>query len=415
MLLIGVDLVRRGHDVTLLTGREHHSAAQSAGLTVADLPIEAEIDAPQPSQARSYLPALLRRYLAGRRELRSVFITPLPHQYRAVQELSAAKPFDAILADIAFTGVLPMLLSQAARPPILVCGLGPLTLSSRDTPPFGMAWEPVPGKDYRQMTAVAHRVLLGGVQADFDRALRSTQTGPSPVFLADWARLADGLLQLSVPGFEYRRSDLPSNVTFVGPVLPDVDVRVDRPPWWSDLVEASVVVHVTQGTHDNVDLDHLIGPTLRGLDGRDDVLVIASTGGRQGESARIVAPRNARIADWIPYSELMPHVDVMITNGGYGGVHHALTHGVPLIVAGETSDKAEVAARVAHAGAGINLRTPTPTATEVAAAVDDVLGEARYRLAARRLSEEIAGSAALEAIAERLAGLPSVVATPASS
>ena len=35
----------------------------------------------------------------------------------------------------------------------------------------------------------------------------------------------------------------------------------------SDLEEARAVVHVTQGTHDNVDLDHLIGPTLRGLAG----------------------------------------------------------------------------------------------------------------------------------------------------
>lgn len=199
----------------------------------------------------------------------------------------------------------------------------------------------------------------------------------------------------------------------MGPVLPDVDVRVDRPSWWSDLEAARTVVHVTQGTHDNVDLDHLIGPSLRGLKGRDDVLVIASTGGRHDNSSRITVPRNARVTDWVSYSQLMPHVDVMITNGGYGGVHHALTHAVPLIVAGETSDKAEVAARVAHAGVGINLGTPTPTATQVAAAVDDVLGDPRYRNAARRLSEEIAGSTALQAIADRLAGLPSVV--PASS
>jgi UDP:flavonoid glycosyltransferase YjiC (YdhE family) len=47
----------------------------------------------------------------------------------------------------------------------------------------------------------------------------------------------------------------------------------------------------------------------------------------------------------------------MITNGGYGGVQHALRHGVPVIVAGETADKAEVAARVQYTGAGIDLGT----------------------------------------------------------
>ena len=39
----------------------------------------------------------------------------------------------------------------------------------------------------------------------------------------------------------------------------------------------------------------------------------------------------------------------MLTNGGYGGVQYALAHGVPLVVAGDTEDKPEVAARVEDA------------------------------------------------------------------
>ncbi|BDZ52945.1 hypothetical protein GCM10025870_33890 [Agromyces marinus] len=50
----------------------------------------------------------------------------------------------------------------------------------------------------------------------------------------------------------------------------------------------------------------------------------------------------------------------MITNGGWGGVLAALTHGVPLIVAGGDLDKPEIAARIDWAGAGIDLRTGTP-------------------------------------------------------
>ena len=29
---------------------------------------------------------------------------------------------------------------------------------------------------------------------------------------------------------------------------------------------------------------------------------------------------NARIARYVPYTELLPHTAVMVTNGGYGGV-----------------------------------------------------------------------------------------------
>ena len=47
--------------------------------------------------------------------------------------------------------------------------------------------------------------------------------------------------------------------------------------------------------------------------------------------------------------------------GGYGGVVQALRHGVPLVVAGRSEDKPEVAVRVAWSGAGLNLRTDRPT------------------------------------------------------
>ena len=82
---------------------------------------------------------------------------------------------------------------------------------------------------------------------------------------------------------------------------------------------------------------------------------------------------------------LLPSVDVMITNGGYGAVQRALMTGVPLIVAGNTEDKPEVAARVEWFGVGVNLRTGTPSAGEVRHAVRTVLNDASYRHAATGL------------------------------
>ncbi len=78
----------------------------------------------------------------------------------------------------------------------------------------------------------------------------------------------------------------------------------------------------------------------------------------------------------------------MVTNGGYGGVQIALSHGVPIVVAGTTEDKPEVAARVAWSGAGINLRTSTPSAESVRNAVLEVLSKPAYRLNAKRLAQE---------------------------
>ncbi len=43
------------------------------------------------------------------------------------------------------------------------------------------------------------------------------------------------------------------------------------------------------------------------------------------------------------------------------GVLQAMTNGVPMVLAGATEDKLEVAMRAEYAGIAVNLRTETPT------------------------------------------------------
>jgi UDP:flavonoid glycosyltransferase YjiC (YdhE family) len=403
MVDVGEGLQALGHDITVLTGVEFTDAVEGAGLRMVALPDTVRIDPPDSVNALlRRLPTQLRRFWLGRAELGAVFAEPLAAEAKTLRRELADRPVDAIVADVTFTGVVPLLLGDAPRPPVVVCGVGPLTISSADTPPFGMAWQPQAGVDYQPMTAVAHRVIMRSSQNRFNRALRQADCGKAPVFISDWPRLADGLLQLSVDEFEYPRSDLPATVEFVGPVLPAAAADFQPPDWWADVLAAKTVVHVTQGTFDNADLDQLLTPTLEALGDRDDLLVVATMGRRPGQRRHGRIPANARIADWIPYAALMPHVDVMITNGGYGGVQHALAHGVPLIVAGETSDKAEVGARVDFSGAGIDLGTAAPSPAAISAAVDRVREDGGYRAAAARLRSAIESSTPVDSIANAL-------------
>jgi hypothetical protein len=77
-------------------------------------------------------------------------------------------------------------------------------------------------------------------------------------------------------------------------------------------------------------------------------------------------PANARVAAYLPFSEVMEHVSVYVTNGGYGGVQYALSAGVPIVAAGTTEDKPAVGNRVADSGVGRNLRTATPSPQQCA-------------------------------------------------
>jgi UDP:flavonoid glycosyltransferase YjiC (YdhE family) len=403
MVRIGQHLAGRGHQVEILTGARFAGQVESAGLRFLALPPGGVID-DQPSAVlldRPPVPQVVRRWQRGRAEMRSLFIAPMAAQFRTLTAALAdaaapgAAQVDAILVDVGFTGVLPLLLAPAPRPPVIVCNMTPLMLSSTDTAPFGTARQPEAGVDYREMNWVVHHLLFGGVQAHASRVLRRLGGGSIPVFLPDWPRLADRMLQLSVPALEYPRTDLPDSVIFAGPVLPAPAPAATLPEWWPDLAAARAVVHVTQGTWDNADLDRLIGPAMRGL-AHDDVLVVVSTGGRPVGAVPGPVAANVRIAEFLPYDLLLPLVDVMVTNGGYSGVQHALSCGVPLIVAGDTADKAEVAARLSYNRCGIDLHSGRPAPGAVAAAVREILGDAEYRRQAGRLGRDIAATNSLD-------------------
>jgi UDP:flavonoid glycosyltransferase YjiC (YdhE family) len=114
----------------------------------------------------------------------------------------------------------------------------------------------------------------------------------------------------------------------------------------------------------------------------------------------VTLPPNAKAATFLPFDRLLPKVSVMVTNGGYGAVTHALSLGVPLVVAGDSEEKPEIAARVAWAGAGINLGTGRPSAAQIGEAVRTVLTKPHYRQCAQALRAEFARHNAREGIAE---------------
>ena len=110
----------------------------------------------------------------------------------------------------------------------------------------------------------------------------------------------------------------------------------------------------------------------------------------------------------MPYDHLLPAAQAMVTNGGFGAVHHALRHGLPLVVAGTTEDRLEVNARVRYTGVGVDLQQQRADPAQVRQAVRRVLDErAQFRRAASRMARSIAATdavASVLAIADELTG-----------
>lgn len=407
LLPIVRELVAAGHRVRFLTGQRYREAVRAAGATFLPLPAEADyddrdFDGAFPGRVGLTGPAAIRY------DMIHIFLAPMGAQAAAVDAALAAEPVDAVLSESMFAGMLPLLSRpRDARPAVVNLGMLPLGIPSRDTAPFGLGIPPLPGPVGRLRNAllsvVAEKIVFAPVQREASRRMLELTGSKAGTFFLHWPRTADALIQFTVPEFEYPRSDLPATVHFVGPVSRSAPNAGQLPSWWEELDGSRPVVHVTQGTVANQDFEELVLPTVRGL-ADQDVLVVVSTGGRD-VSLLGELPANVRAAEYLPYDELLPATDIMVTNGGYGGVHFALAHGVPLVVAGMTEDTAEVTARVAWSGAGVNLRTNKPTADQVGAAVHTVLRDPAYRDASTRIGIAIArspGAAGVLPVIERL-------------
>ena len=331
-------------------------------------------------------------------DIEHVFVRPSRAQYDAVMAAHRAECADAVITDPAFGGGAFVLgHARSERPAVVVAGVLPMSLASRDVAPYGMGLAPLRvgplNRARNRLLGTLAAKVLGRANAIADELFAAVHGRPIGYPVLDWPRHADALIQGTVAEFEYPRSDAPPTVHFAGPISASGSAA-PRPEWWADLDGTRPVVHVTQGTIANKDLTQLIGPALEAL-ASDDVLVVVTTGGRPLSDLPPL-PANARAAVYLNYDELLPLTDVFVTNGGYGGVQYALRYGVPLVVTGGKEDKPEVGARVAWSGVGRRLRPERPTPAALRRDVRRVLGDPSYRATSRAIAHRMAGAGGID-------------------
>ncbi|MGY8708658.1 glycosyltransferase [Bradyrhizobium sp. 18BD] len=395
MLAITQILVGEGHEVAFMTGTAFRARVEASGVKFFPLPEGADFD---PNDIFSLIPEL-KSIPPGLEWFRvaceRLFVDAVPAQHQGLLQVLRQFPADIIVGDDMLFGVLPMLLGpRSQRPPIALCGTSFLHWAREDGAPNFLGLPPAQSVEQRDQYAAMARDFDAAVDQPvslrLNRALKTLGVGPiaMPLFHSVVA-LADAYLQLSVPSFEFPR-EIPPTVHFVGtpPIIPN---QVPPPSWAEDLDGSRKVVLVTQGTVANHNFNLLVAPTLAALADEPDILVIATAGGRPVNAIPGKVPSNARIARYLPFEWLLPNVDVLVTNGGYGSVNQAMSFGIPLVTAGLTEDKADVNARVAWSGVGINLETNEPTPEALRNAVRAVLDQPRYQLRATQIADEFAG------------------------
>ncbi|KAM0206837.1 hypothetical protein ACHAQI_008063 [Fusarium lateritium] len=347
------------------------------------------------------------------------FIKVIPDQLTAVQKaISKVKEENPgrpviVLNESAFMGSLPLLRgARGAKPDgIIGIGINPISLTSVDTAPFGMGLLPPTSPEETtqySMMLQGLKALFNNAQTLFSDILKDLGGEADDTFFNDAPYLwPDRFLQMCSSSMMYSRSDAPKSVRFAGgmPKLPKTGPPAERPSWWSEVADnpsGKDIVFICQGTV-RMDYNDIVVPTMKALEDRPETLVIVALGQRGAVlDPSISVPENTRIADYLPFDDILPLSSVFVGNGGYGGVRASLAHGTPLVVAGDSEDKPEMCAIIEWAGVAVNLRTGNPTKEALRAGVDQVLSDAKYTEGARRIQADMDASDPVGAITDNI-------------
>ena len=384
-------LAQRGYDVTMIAGAEYVDTISKfpARPVVCDPVLE------ETMETRTKIPAGIERFTY---DMNFVGILPTKSRmgtlYSTLETMHEEDPESdiVIITETFFLGTHPMYLGAelpkgfTKRPRTINLHAMPYFIKSIDTGPVGMALLPDSTKEGRERMA---QLRLKALKEEWSRVIDTDEENMRSLGAVNyrrdvlwelWMTSHDITLQMCHPGLEFDRPDWHPKVHFIG-ALPRKPIKKDQvyPPFWNEVIGDKKIIVVTQGTV-ATDYSKLIIPTLQALAGRDDLVVIGLLGVKGASLPKDVdIPSNAYILDYFPYDTLLPHASVFIFNAGYGGFIHGVINGVPMVLAGDTEEKPEVAVRAEYSGLGVNLRTGTPTKEQVSEAVNKVLEDPSYK------------------------------------
>jgi UDP:flavonoid glycosyltransferase YjiC (YdhE family) len=406
-------LTQRGYEVHFIAGPESESAILNTGA--AFYPVQSTWTPERFTQMFS-IPEGPERFVFG---LKAHFIDGTPNATHALRDvLERIREKDptrdvVILQECVALGAWPFRLGAPLPsgytqfPRVITFSTAPLTVSSIDHAPFGPGVPPDASEQGRARNAAmyeAGKPLWADVAAYANEVFgglgaTAEMQGPLMDFIAS---ATDLWLQPCSASLEYPRSDLRRNIRFIG-----AHARKEGwddtvlPEWWEELLsareEGKKVIFVSQGTF-QLDYNMLLKPTIQALANRDDCFVIGVLGVKDATLDGVTIPTNTRIIDFLPYDAALPHVDVFVSNAGYGGFLHGVMNGVPMVLAGSgrespflpifpqlydtdysIEDKSEVCTRGEWAGIAVNLKTDTPSVDAIRDAVNMVLTDTKFK------------------------------------
>jgi MGT family glycosyltransferase len=355
MLALGLQLARRGHEVTFETWERWRGDVEAGGIRFVAAPEYPVF----PTRERPLKPyeAVVLAAAETRRALQDAQPDVVVHDI-LTQAPALAAELEGLPAATLIPHVYPV--GHPGFPPYALGARLPRSLIGR------AFWQ------------LLDRPVQAGLrlgQAELNQARAELGLGPV-------RRLHGGLSQRlcivgTFPQLEYPRR-WPDSVHVVGPLLWEPPYHDVKPP----LGSAPLVVVAPSTAQDPQ--QRLLLAALAGLAG-EPVRVLA-TWNRRPPPVTVHVPANARLVEWMSYSRTMSGAALVICHGGHGTLVRALAGGTPVLVVPHSGDMAENAARADWAGAGVRLPWRLLTPRTLRLAVRRALATEGLRQRARELA-----------------------------
>jgi len=369
-------LVRRGDEILYFAGRAFGETIERTGATFRAYPTEAQT---APSHG-------VRGFAANLLEESTLHLPDLI-------ELGRAERPDAIVFDMhrLWGWQLARLLGVPA-----ICSSPSFAL----TEPVLRALAPEAMRQEFDVEPTGQAAIDSRRYADTADLISRLYAAPSPTPLQAVAMTGDLTLVHTMSTLQPAAHLLDQTVHFVGPSFdgrpPDMTFPFDR------LLVGRPTILVSLGTLFNARID-FFEQCVKAFADSEYVLVLV-VGDNVDPGALGALPDNVILRRFVPQLEVLRHTDVFITHAGMGGVHEALSLGVPMVLYPQMMEQAFVAGQVERLGAGLQvaaLGESAPSASSLRGAVERVLHTPEFRRDAIRIGREFqsdAGERAAEVI-----------------
>jgi len=324
-IALGKAVKARGHEVVIETWEERRAAVEGEGLGFAAAEEYRMFPPPDPESEEGQHAAEA-----------ALALRPLLEDFRP----------HAVVSDI--LTLAPSLAAEQAGIPLatLIPHIYPVV--EPGLPFFAIGLRPPRTRLGRAMWRTGHdRALKVGLeQGRRDLNIQRARLDLPPLDRFHGGISPDLALVATYPQLEYPR-DWPAGVEITGPMTFEMPhPEIELPPG-----DDPLVLVAPSTAHDSE--NHLVRTALAAL-AEEPVRVVATTN-RVAPQRPIEVPANARLVEWLSYSQLMPAAAAIVSHGGHGTVARALGAGTPVLVCPIIGDMSETAMRVDWAGAGLSL------------------------------------------------------------